>query len=461
MKMTKKCLTACLVILLSIINLKVFSQNPILKGFADPALTVHEGRVYMLVGKDKGPTEKNFIMPYWAIYSSSDLTNWKEECIIDPKDTYLGAGYQYCWAGDIVFKNGKVYVYFSEHGEASGVVVADKPSGPFVDVLKKSLLPKEMSINKEYDPTVFTDDDGSNYLIFGRDGRLGNNLLHYQIAKLSKDMTSLAEKSHDLITSKPNGFGTIQLKDKKDGTGVDSVFIAQDHQYFHKYNGVYYLGRDVSYETSTNILGPYTNRRTVGKNAGHASYNEFNGQTYHAWEFTCEPYGNRVYRQVMMTYLHYKDNGDMISDANFIQAGKYFATGVGNYSAKWDKIEAEWYFKKSEKAVKRESPNGGFEIQNLTNNAELHFPSIKDLPANATINFSVSSTGNKGKIEIHEGSSTGKLIGTCTISNTGSLKTYQTISCKLKNARGTNSLYFVFKVENKEFARLDWFNFSN
>ena len=72
--------------------------------------------VLMLL-KDKGPAEKDFIMPYWAIYSTSDLMNWKEECIIDPKDTYLGAGYSYCWAGDIAFKNGKVYVYFSEHGE--------------------------------------------------------------------------------------------------------------------------------------------------------------------------------------------------------------------------------------------------------------------------------------------------------------------------------------------------------
>lgn len=459
--MIKRYLGICLIVILSIITLKSFAQNPILKGFADPALTVHESKVYMLVGKDKGPTEKDFIMPYWAIYSSSDLMNWKEECIIDPKDTYLGAGYKYCWAGDIVFKNGKVYLYFSEHGEASGVLVADKPSGPFIDVLKKSLLPKEMSINKEYDPTVFTDDDGSSYLIFGRDGRLGNNLLHFQIAKLNDDMISLAESPHDLITSLPNGFGTIQLKNRKDGTGVDSVFIAQDHQYFHKYNGIYYLSRDIAYETSTNILGPYTNRRTVGKNAGHASYSEFNGQTYHAWEFTCEPFGNRVYRQVMMTYLHYKDNGDMVSDANFIQSGKYFTTGVGNYSAKWDKIEAEWYFKKSEKVVKKESPNGGFEIQNLSNGAQLHFPSIKDLPINATINFSVSSITGKGKIEIREGSPSGKLLGTCAIPKTESYKNYKIISSKLQNNAGTNSLYFVFKGKNKEFARLDWFNFTN
>lgn len=446
--------------LLVVVSSQVQAQNPLFKGYADPAMTVHDGKMYILVGKDKSPTEKDFIMPYWSIFSSSDLMNWTKECDIDPKDTYLGAGYNYCWAGDISFKNGKVYVYFSEHGEASGVVVADKPSGPFIDVLKKSLLPKEMSINKEYDPTVFADDDGNNYLIFGRDGRLGNNLLHYQIVKLNKDMISLAEPPHDLISSMPNGFGTIIVKKKKEGVGNDSTFIAQDHQYFHKHNGIYYLSRDVSYETSNNILGPYSNRRMVGKNAGHASYSEFNGQTYNAWEFTCEPFGNRVYRQVMMTYLHYKDNGDMVSDANFIQGGKYYTTGVGNYSATWDTIQAEWYFNKSTSVVKKDCPNGGFEIQNLTNKSFLNFPNTKDLKANATINFNISSVNGSGKIEVRKDSPSGTLLGTCNIPKTGSSANYQMAPCTLKNNAETTNLFFVFKGAKGELARLDYFNFS-
>ena len=447
-------------LLFMVIIYQAQAQNPLFKGYADPAMTVHNGRMYMLVGKDKSPETKGFSMPYWSIFSSSDLLTWTKECDIDPKDSYLGAGYNSCWAGDISFKNNKVYVYFSEGGEATGVVVSDRPSGPFVDVLKKSLLPKEMSINKEYDPTIFSDDDGSNYLIFGRDGRLGKDLLHYQIVKLNSDMISLAGPSHDLVTSTPNGFGTIKLNKKKDGNGFDSIFIAQDHNYFHKHNGIYYLSRDVSYETSMNILGPYSNRRVLGTNRGHASYSEFNGQTYHAWEFTCEPFGNRGYRQVMMTYLHYKDNGDMVSDVNFIQGGKYYTAGVGNYSATWDTIQAEWYFNKSTSVLKKDCPNGGFEMQNLTNDCFLNFHSIKDLKANATINFYLSSINSGGRIEVRKDSLTGNLIGTCKIPKTGSFRSYQIASCMLKNTVENTNLFFVFKGAKGELTRLDWFNFS-
>lgn len=455
--MKKNCivLTSFLIFLV----LKGFSQNPILKGFADPALRVHNGIMYMLVGKDKDPSSKDFIMPYWALYSTTDLRNWKQESIIDPKDNYLGAGYNYCWAGDLAFKNGKVYVYFSEHSSASGVVVADQPSGPFIDVLKKSLLPKEMSINFEYDPTVFTDDDGISYLIFGRDGRFGSTLLHFQIVKLNEDMISLAEAPHDLITSKPYGFEKFLLKKKKDEAGFDSVFFATDHQYFHKKNGIYYLSRDVAYESAKDIMGPFHNRRSTGNTNGHSSYSEYNGQDYHAWEFTCEPYGNRMYRQVMMTYLHYKDNGDMVDDPIFMQGGEHYETGVGSYSAKWDTIQSEWYFKKSSRAQKKESPNGGFEIQNLANDDYLVFPSVKDLEKNATINFYLSSETGKGRIEVHQDSIGGKILGSCIIPKTGSFKTYQTVPCKLKNKAGTNDLFFVFKGVENDLAHLDWIFF--
>ena len=59
-----------------------------------------------------------------------------------------------------------------------------------------------------------------------------------------------------------------------------------------------------------------------------------------------------------MTYLHYKDNGDMVDDPDFVQGGKYYTTGVGKYNANWETIEAEWYFKKSLAIEKRDGPKG-------------------------------------------------------------------------------------------------------
>jgi arabinoxylan arabinofuranohydrolase len=424
-------------------------QNPILKGYADAHMKIWNGRMYVSAGKDKSPDIKGFAMPNWSIYSSSDLVNWKLECNILPEETFIGKGSLKCWASDITTLNGKYYFYFSHGGAETGVLAADQPDGPYRDVIKRPLIPEAYSVNHEYDPTIFVEEDGSQYLIFGRDGFDGKNLIHYQIAKLNKDMVSF-EVPRDLLTDKEFGFGEKNR--------------ARDHQYFHKYNGTYYLSCAGAYMTSANIYGPFKNERHTGQN-GHSSFCEYNGQWYHMYEWTCEPFGNRSYRQVSMTYLHYKENGDMVDDLNFLQAtavakeGKYFKTGVGNYDASWEKIEAEWYFKKEGALVKRESPTGGFEIRNIHNNDYLAFPNIKSLTANSTINFRVSPIHPKGgTIEIHQDSETGPMLGKCKIPGSEALSGYKTVSCKLKNEAGIANLYLVFKGRNDELLRLDWFN---
>ena len=440
----------CLFILFSF---SVYAQNPILRGRADPHMKVYNGRAYMSVGKDvmPKPGSKDFFITPWEIYSSDDFITWEKECVIDPADTYLGKGYDRCWASDITSKGDKYYFYFSNHAHATGVLVADSAGGPYKDVLGKPLIPQEYSYNHEYDPTIFKDDDGKQYIIFGRNGVLGGKRVYYQIARLSDDMISLAEKSRDLLT--PDG-------------GFGDQRIAQDHQYFHKHNGIYYLSCAGAYLTSDNVYGPFTNLRHTGQN-GHSSFCEFNGQWYHIYEWACEPYGIRQYRQVCMTYLHYKDNGDMVSDPNFLQAsnvakgGRYYKTGVGKYNADWNEIETEWFFKKSGKLIKRESPNGGFELQDIHNNDYLVFPYISNMKASCEINFKVSSAnGQNSKIEIRLNNPDGKVLGVCDVPCTSDWEKYRTVSCRLNNIQGVNSLCFVFKGTDGELMRFDNFFFS-
>ena len=113
------------------------AANPILHGFADPAMRVWNDTVYLAVGKDLSPTTKGFAMPYWAIYSSTNLVDWKQEKMIDPQlVAYMGKGNLQCWATDITFANNQFYFYFSDGGKSTGVLVADKPDGEYKDVLK-------------------------------------------------------------------------------------------------------------------------------------------------------------------------------------------------------------------------------------------------------------------------------------------------------------------------------------
>jgi hypothetical protein len=233
------------------------------------------------------------------------------------------------------------------------------------------------------------------------------------------------------------------------------------------------------YRTSKNIYGPYSNPRKLTQIDGHSSFCEFNGQWYHMYEYICEPFGVRQYRQVSLTYLHFKDNGDMVDDEAFIQGfegnkpgsffigmedvpkGKYYANGVGRYDAQWPLIESEWFFKREGALEKKESPNGGFEIQNIQDGDYLNFPNVRNIAPKATITFKVASIHKKGgTIEVHEGSSKGALLGICKVKNTGSIATYENVTCNLKNMTQTTDLYFVFKGGKGELMRLDNFSFK-
>ncbi len=433
-----------------IFSLKINAQNPIIPGHADPHMRVYDGKMYISVGRDKSPTNEVCYMDNWSIFSSTDLVNWKLETIVDPKDTHLGKGYEFCWATDMTTKNGKYYLYASERYHATSVFVADKPNGPYKDVLGKSLIPENLSENHEYDPSILIDDDGSQYIVFGRDGQQGKNLFHYQIAKLNEDMVSF-EEPRDLLTDAAFGFGEKNR--------------ARDHQYIHKYNGLYYLSCAGAYRTSLNIYGPYENERHTGQEEGHSSYSVFNGQTYHSFESTDQRYSNRKYRQVSLAYLHYKDNGDMITDPLFFQGrdkasnGKYFENGVGRYDANWPKIEAEWFFKKEGALVKKEAPNGGFQIQNIQNGDALYFPKVRNLKDKNSITFTIASLNKpEGTIEIHEKTIDGKLLGICSIPKTADYKTYKEISCDLSGISADEvNLVFVFKGNTGELLRLDSF----
>lgn len=97
------------------------AQNPLLRGYADPHMRIFDGKMYISVGKDLSPERKGFTMPYWEIYSSSDLKTWNSEVRINPESTYLPKDrHNNCWATDIVTRNKKYFFYFSNGGKEMG-----------------------------------------------------------------------------------------------------------------------------------------------------------------------------------------------------------------------------------------------------------------------------------------------------------------------------------------------------
>ena len=266
--------------------------NPLIDepGMSDPHMMVIDDVCYLFTGHDVGFGKQTWVMPDWRIYRSDDLITWTHVGTISPADNYMGKDSTSCWAGDCVQRNGKYYWYFSNRKESSGVMVASKPEGPYVDALGGPLV-------DSFDPSIFVDDDGTPYIIYGE--------VDYKIARLKESMIELDEEPK-----------RIEL-DRK------GVFPRMDKNSLHKHNGIYYLSCSGYYATSKNLYGPYTYKGLVGKGWGletgyaHGDFFIWKDNWYHVW---CK-YKNRkreLIRDCFIAPLIYDSDGSMRSDLSVL-----------------------------------------------------------------------------------------------------------------------------------------------
>ena len=122
-------------------------------------------------------------------------------------------------------------------------------------------------------------------------------------------------------------------------------------------------------------------------------------------------------------------------------------------------IEAEDYFA-AEGAEIKERPAGGFEMLNLRQGSYLVYPKTRNLTANASVTFIVSSQTGGGMIEVREKQPDGKLLGSCQIPSTQNRwDVYQAVTCGLQNPAGTTDICLTFKGDGAELVRIDRFRF--
>lgn len=173
-------------------------HNPVLEGFyADPEILYAQktGKFYIYPTSD-GFT--NWGGNYFKAFSSSNLTDWKDEgVILDlPKDVSWAK--RNAWAPCIVEKkiNGSYkYFYYFTAAQKIGVAVADNPAGPFVDSGKPLIdqRPAGARGGQQIDPDVFTDPKtGKSYLYWGNGYMAG--------AELNDDMISIKPQTTVLLT---------------------------------------------------------------------------------------------------------------------------------------------------------------------------------------------------------------------------------------------------------------------
>ncbi len=300
--MLKSLLTPGLLALASLLS-PLQGANPIITDVctADPAVIVHDGRVYLYAGHDEGDEKKTgYVLNEWLCFSSTDLVNWERHgAILTPKAFAWAA--KDAWAGHVIERAGKFYWYVpmwhgTIHGFSIGVAVADSPTGPFKDARGSALITNDMTTDAtiswdDIDPAAFIDDDGQAYLFWG------NTQCRY--VKLKENMTEMD--------------GPIVNVDLPRFTEAPWV---------HKRNGLYYLTyatgfpERLAYATAEKITGPWTFRGEFKPLAGNCNTNHQAIITYKGKDLLFYHNGGLLTgssfrRSVCIEYLHYNADGTL------------------------------------------------------------------------------------------------------------------------------------------------------
>ncbi|WAC47883.1 glycoside hydrolase family 43 protein [Asticcacaulis sp. SL142] len=287
-------------------------SNPLITDIftADPAPLVVGDTVYLYTGHDEARGKEMFTMKDWRVFSSKDLLTWTAHGPIMNATDFKWAAKD-AWAAQTIEKNGKFYFYAAvEHdktqpGKAIGVAVSDSPTGPFVDARGTALITNQMTPQgphtwDDIDPTVFIDDDGTAWLIWG------NFNCYY--AKLKPNMIELD--------------GPIKQFD---------LPHFEEGPWITKRGDIYYLtyaSRDkskdkdetISYATAPSITGPWTYQGVLtgsGKNSFtiHPGIITFKGKDYFFYHDASLTIGDQTgaigRRAVRAEHLYYNPDGTM------------------------------------------------------------------------------------------------------------------------------------------------------
>jgi beta-xylosidase len=162
------------------------SGNPVFEGwYADPEGIVY-GDTYWIYPTYSDKYEKQI---RFDCFSSKDLVNWtKHEAVLDSSAVKWAK--KAMWAPAVLSKDGKYYFFFGANdvheGEVGGigVAVADRPEGPYKDLIGKPLINEIVNGAQPIDQFVFKDDDGTYYMYYGGWG-------HCNIVKLKDDFSGI------------------------------------------------------------------------------------------------------------------------------------------------------------------------------------------------------------------------------------------------------------------------------
>ena len=422
-----------------------YAENPIVQtSFTpDPAPVVFGDELYVFTGRDRDGNNDFYYMTGWQCFSTKDMKNWTDHgCFLEDAE-FSWCNKNDAWASQCIERNGKYYFYFTTTnkgggGRAIGVGVADKPEGPYKDVLGKPLC----GPNWDYiDPTVIVDDDGQAWLMFG------NPKCYY--VKLKEDMVTLDGQIQNFNLS------------LKPGTKYT------EGPWIYKHDKLYYLvfasmvdgfgGESISYCTGPTVTGPWTHQGTIHEGSNcfttHGGIIDYKGHSYSFYHMNGIPGGGSFNRSAACEEFTYNADGT-------IPVIKSTKNGPNQIEAlnPFERVEAEticWC-----EGVKTEKcSDGGINIGNIKDGSYIKVSGVDFGDGADKFIASVSANGSGGTVELHTESKTGPVIGKLDVSGTGGWQNWEEVSTNVK-VSGKHDLYLVFRGGSDSLLNMDWWKFE-
>ncbi len=476
----------CLVAGLAVFGL---ADNPISSYhyLADPSCASDGDTFYILTDVDDYNNQTNWNYDIVGLYAftSEDMKNWTDHGMIFRSKREFGNYPSNTWASGIAVKNGKVYIVYPDGASGVGMITAPAIDGPYTDPVKEthgvnriagsgSLIGGCDGIAHCFDPGILIDDDGTGYVIFGggesNSRPYGNN---FDIIKFTE--------SNGKITFDKNSLKKVSLPNSFEAP------------YLHKKGSTYYLSFNnrsqiIDYGMSNNIWGPYDFVGTVIPGiAGVPDAHNEGGNNHQGFA----PFKDKWYAVYHDRRLVTSDN----HPAATTQAGvrsenpnyeNHRSVSIDELTWSGDKMNKLTFTREGPKQIKNFDPYKTYKA--TTSSKQMNIRSRTDwtkgqpvkhvlLPLTSrseswirvtgvdfgkgaeNLRIKAANVGEGNKIEIHTGSASGTLAGTCELAKTSNNMTFVDNDCEMKGLTGVvDQVFFVFKNNGKDSTMgiLEW-----
>ena len=475
--------------LLAGFGVNALADNPIstYHYLADPSAASDGDTFYILTDVDDYSPQQNYNYDIVGLnaFSSQDMKNWTDHGMIFRSKREFGNYPDNTWASGIAVHKGRIYIVYPNGASGVGMLTATSIDGPYTDPVKEthgvnyiaasfgsSVIGGCDGIAHCFDPGIFIEEDGTGYVIFGggENGQrpYGNNL----------DIIKFTEN---------NGKITI---DKNSLTRV-SAQNSFEAPYIHKKGSKYYLSFNtppqvIDYGMADKITGPYTFVGTVipgvagvpdAHNEGgnnHQGFAEFKGKWYAVYHDrrlvtasehpgSCTQSGQCTnspnkenHRSVSIDELTW--NGDKMNKLTFTREGPKQIKNFDPYntykaltSSKQRNVRSRTDWTKGKPVVHVLTPLA-------TKESWIRVSGVDFGNGAQNLRVKAASVADGNKIEIHTGSVSGTLAGTCSLAKTSGWNDYVDNDCALTGLSGVvDELFFVFKgSKDSTMGVLEW-----